>query len=184
MNDEEIIKKLRAHDEQALSDIIKQYSPLIVTIISNISNGLLSGQDIEECCSDVFYTLWINAGKVQSGHLKGYLCAIAKSKTKDMLRGIRLADHDDICDIPLADEFSLFDYLENRQLQTDLADAFAQFDSQDRDILIRHYYYYQSSAEIAKQTGLTKEAVKSRIRRAKPKLKEFLQERGYNYENR
>lgn len=179
MNDDELIKRLIVHDEFALNAVIRKYTPLIAAIIRNISGGLLGAEDIEECCSDVFYTLWKNADKIQIGHLKGYLCAIAKTKTKDMLRGIKMVDTEDIDDLSVADEFSLYDHLDNKQLQSDLTAAFDQFDAQDRDILIRHFYYYQSAAVIAEQLGLNKEAVKSMIRRAKPKLREFLRERGY-----
>lgn len=184
MNDDKLVNRLRLHDEEALLEAVRKYTPLISSVIGNISNGLLKDEDIEECTSDVFYTLWINAGKIQSNHLKGYLCAIAKTKAKDMLRGIKLVDSDDIDDLSVADEFSLYEHLDNKQLQTDLAAAFDQFDDQERDILIRHFYYYQSASVIAELKGLNKEAVKSKIRRAKPKLREFLRERGYFYENR
>lgn len=72
----------------------------------------------------------------------------------------------------------MHEYLENQQLQTELREALKQFEKQDREILIR-YYYYQTASRISEITGLSTEAVKSRIRRARTKLKAFLQERGY-----
>ena len=77
----------------------------------------------------------------------------------------------------------MHEYLENQQLQTELREALKQFEKQDREILIR-YYYYQTASRISEITGLSTEAVKSRIRRARTKLKAFLTERGCRYENR
>lgn len=42
--------------------------------------------DVEEATSDVFLTLWQNAGKVCEGRLKAYLAGIARNKAKEKLR--------------------------------------------------------------------------------------------------
>ena len=180
MNEEEIIRRLRKHDNKALEAVMDKYTPLTAHIVSHIANGLLTPQDIEECCADVFYTLWMNADKIADGCLKGYLCAITKSKAKDRLRGLKLMDSEDIEGIPLADDHSLNDMFDNQQLQIDLSLALEQLKKQDKEIIIRHFYYYQSLSEIAEAMSMHPEAVKSRIRRAKPKLRAFLQERGYS----
>ena len=45
--------------------------------------------------------------------------------------------------------------------------------------MIRYYYYYQTAPKIAELLDMKLEAVKSKIKRARTKLKSFLKERGY-----
>ena len=85
MNENQIVDKLKKHDESALGDIIDRYTPLISAIIYNVSRGSLSSSDIEETTADVFFTLWNNAEKVKSDSLKGYISAIAKTKALDKM---------------------------------------------------------------------------------------------------
>ena len=63
-------------------------------------------------------------------------------------------------------------------LRYDLSQALEQFSEDDREIILR-YYYYQTAPMIAKLKGLETENVKSRVRRARKKLISFLKERGY-----
>ena len=64
-------------------------------------------------------------------------------------------------------------------MQNDLKDALSQFGQPDKEIIIRYYYYYQTAPKIADIMSMKLEAVKSRIKRGRAKLKAFLTERGY-----
>ena len=179
MNEEQLLGKLRQRQEDALSQTIRQYSSLVTTIIRNIAKGILTPADVEETAADVFFALWQNVDQIRGSHLKGYLCRIAKTKTQDRLRKLKILDMTDIEELTGADEYSLSDEIDNAQLHDDLEAALQQFSKQDREILIRYYYYYQTAQRISEVTGLNPETVKSRIKRAKPRLRSFLQERGY-----
>ena len=63
MDEADIIKRLRRHDESALSEVIKEYTGLVSGVVHNLSGGRLSVADIEEICADTFITLWNNADK-------------------------------------------------------------------------------------------------------------------------
>ncbi len=179
MNEEQLINELRQHKEEALNQTIRQYSSLVSTIIRNIARGILTPADVEETAADVFFTLWQNVGNIKGPYLKGYLCRIAKTKTQDSLRRLKILDMANIDELSEADEYSLSEHIDNAQLHDDIQAALQQFSKQDREILIRYYYYYQTAQRISEITGLKLETVKSRIKRAKPKLRSFLQERGY-----
>lgn len=62
--DESIIlaEKLKKHDEEAFDRIIEIYTPMVWAIVKNISGSSLTREDTEETVSDVFVTLWKNAG--------------------------------------------------------------------------------------------------------------------------
>ncbi len=179
MNEHQLIKQLKKKDEAALEMMMEHYTPLVSAIIYNVSRGNLSTADIEETAADVFFSLWNNADKVNEGSLKGYISTIAKNKAKDKLRQIGTRNLMDIDDVVLADEYTLSDNIDRQELQKDLDDALNQFGEPDREILVRYYYYYQTAPQIAEIVQLKTETVKSKIKRARKKLKAFLSERGY-----
>jgi len=52
----------------------------------------------------------------------------------------------------------------------------------DRESFLRHYYYYQSVAQIADEMNINILSVKTRLRRGRNKLKEVLCKGGYEVE--
>ena len=88
MDSEKLSRKLKENDESALEEIIDRFTPLVSTIIYNLSNGNLSTSDIEEVTADTFISLWYNREKIQPDKLKGYICCIAKNKAKDKLKSL------------------------------------------------------------------------------------------------
>lgn len=180
MNDNELFQGLKNHEESAIEEIMERYTPYVSTIIYNLSRGKLSTPDIEETAADVFFTIWKSPEKIEEGSLKGFIAAVAKNKAKETIRRVKPKDNIvDIDDVVLADEYTLQDNMDNQVLQQDLKQALDQFGEPDREIVIRYYYYYQTAPKIAELLDLKLEAVKSKIKRARAKLKTFLKERGY-----
>ena len=179
MDNIKLAKKLKKHDEKALEEIMAKFTPLVATIIYNISCGRLSTSDIEEVSADVFITLWNNADNFQNENLKGYLCSIAKNKAKNKLREIKPIHIVDIEDTVIFDDFSVAENIEDKDINSELYNAVNEIKEPDREIMIRHYYYYQSVYEIAKIMNINAETVKSKIQRTRVKLRKYLEERGY-----
>lgn len=96
MDEAKLVKKLRSHDEAALSEVIQTYTRLVSGVVYNLSGGRLSISDIEEITADTFAALWFNSEKIQEGCLKGYLLCIAKNKARDRLRKIKTDEDNDI----------------------------------------------------------------------------------------
>ena len=180
MDVEKLAVKLMNSDENALEEIIDRFTPLVSTIIYNLSGGNLSTSDIEEVTSDTFITLWYNRDKVQPDKLKGYICCIAKNKAKDKLKTTMRHKTVDISEMDFEDGLVVPDTIESRVITEALKDALDKIGEPDREIIIRHYYYYQSSTEIAEKTGLKSETVKSKIKRAREKLRKILAEKGFS----
>lgn len=182
MTDEQLAKKLKKHNESALEKIMKKYTPLLSAIVYNISNGTLSTSDIEEVVADSFISLWNNADKVEPESLKGYLCTIAKSKAKNKIREIKQPNVLSLDDVIPEDNLELDKQTEDKMIGNILYEAVNSMGEPDREIVLRHYYYYQPSSKISEIMGMNADTVKSRIRRAKDKLKALLEERGIDYE--
>ena len=180
MNDiKKLALRLKNHDENALKQIIIKYTPLVTAIICNIFNGSLSKEDIEETVSDTFVALWKNADNFEPEKLSGYLCTIAKSKAFDRLSKKHIA-FDDIDEVDIQDDFSLYETVETKEIARELKKAISTVNEPDREILIRHYFYYQKIEDIAKFMNIPQATVKVKLHRTRKKLKKYLTERGFS----
>ena len=83
MDDNELLHRLKKHDESAIEEIMERYTPYVSTIIYNLSRGKMSTPDIEETAADVFFTIWSEPQKITEGSLKGFIAAVAKNKAKE-----------------------------------------------------------------------------------------------------
>lgn len=179
MEDKKLAERLKQKDEAALEELIIRYSPLVSGIAFNISAGQLSRSDIEEIASDVFITLWKNSEELKSETLKGYICCITKSRTKDKLRRESRQPPENIDDNDEADDFFIDKNYEKKEMCLCLREEINNLRQPDKEIIIRHYYYYQTVSVIADSLGMNIETVKSKLRRTRDKLRKALQNRGY-----
>ncbi len=180
MEIEKLAEKLKKGDENAFEAIVDRFTPLVSTIIFNLANGSLNTTDIEELTSDTFVTLWYNRDKIQPDKLKGYICCIAKNKTKNKLKAAFRHQIINIDEMDYEDGLVVSDEIENKIIAEVIREALDIIGEPDKEIIIRHYYYYQSSTEISEKMGMKSETVKSRIKRAREKLRSILTERGYS----
>ncbi len=180
MDNEELAKRLLENDENALQEITRKFTPLVSTIIFNIADGSLSTEDIEEVTADTFITLWYNREKIQADKLKGFICCIAKNKAKNKLKSInRHKKIVSIDEMDFEDGLDVSQEIDDKVISEALKKALDDIGEPDKEIIIRHYYYYQSSTEISEKMQMKSETVKSRIKRAREKLKKILIERGF-----
>ena len=178
--DNNTVERLNQRDESALEEIIREYTPYVSTIIYNLSRGSLSVSDIEETTADVFITLWKNTDKIKADTLKGYIAAIAKSRAKDKMRSVSgKGVVVDIDDAGLADEYTLSDTVDSNELSRDIEAAVSTLGEPDKEIVVRYYYYYQTTSKISEILGMNADTVKTKLRRARNKLRAVLEERGY-----
>lgn len=183
MNEEKLAKRLRQKDEKALEEIIRRYTPLVATIIYNVSGGTMKKEDIEEVSSDVFITLWNNTDKVIPEKLKGYICCIAKTRALNKLAASKpgkVISLEDYCENEdIADDFSITAAAEQEDINTRLKTIIDDLQEPDKTILIRYYYYYQSTTKIASLMSMKVETVKTKLKRTREKIKLMLLEGGY-----
>lgn len=182
MNEKRVLKALRRGDSAALEQIIDQYTPYVFAISSNILSHVLPREDVEEAVSDVFCSLWYSREQVEPGKLKPYLAAIARNTAKSRLRRLRLAEplEDDLLALALPGPEDGLLALELKAACREAVDSLGQ---PDREIFTRRYFLYQKTGDIARALGLNANTVRSKLSRGREKLKEHLEERGYNHAN-
>jgi len=160
---------IRRGDENALGQLIDKYNAYVCAVIRNTVS--MPEADIEETSSDVFFSLWENADKVQK--LKQWLGATARNKARNKIRKFR-------DDLPLDDEIPAGywnepeDALINGSERDAVKAVILAMDAPDREIFLRHYYGSQTAAVIGEETGLSEAAVKMRLKRGRERLKPIL----------
>lgn len=174
----ELEKRLKNGDESALNEIITKYAKLISAVIYNLSGQTLPVHDVEELTADTFITLWYQRDKIEENKLEGFLCTIAKNKARNKIRDNKIRQVLDIDEMVLEDEFMIADSVEKEDAQKELHQALNELGEPDKEIIVRHYFYYQPSSEIGSALKLNPQTVRTKMHRAKEKLKSILKERG------
>ena len=179
MKDSDLAARIIKKDENALGDIILKYTPLVSTIIYNVSKGGMTKEDIEEVTQDVFITLWKNSKKIQPDKLKGYICRIAKTRAINKLSSIKSNTILNIDDYDPEDNFDIADQTETKEINKELMEVVNSIGEPDKEILIRYYFYYQKTLKISEIMKLNLETVKTKLKRTREKIKIALIERGF-----
>lgn len=181
IEDKQIIKLLRKNRTDALEYAIERYTPYVSTVAANQLDSFARPEDIEEITSDVFLALWHQRYKLTTTHLRGFLGATSRNKTRMFLRSqgeIPVSD-DDVILVGGDNTESLT--LENEKTKI-ICSAILALGWPDKEVFLRYYYYSQTTSEIADEMSLNVEAVKSKLRRGRAKLKEILRQGDYDYE--
>lgn len=182
MTDQEWLELMHSSPKEGRRALIDNYSNLVYAIVLNKLKGCASREDIEDCVSDVFVTVFEAEDKfsASSGSLKSYISTIAKRTAIDAWRRLtyrqNTTDHleDTETELPSGEEdpsAMLAGKLEKRRLW-EIVKALGE---PDTSIIVRQYFYEQSAKEIAKALSMTAAAVQKRSVRARAKMKELLQ---------
>lgn len=169
MRDEKILLKMRNKDPDGLRVLMDRYIPYVSAVAWSILRGAMTVEDAEEVVSDVFLAAWDQADQLRAGKLKAWLGAVARNKAKNKLRdmGRCLPLEEDVLELP-DDAMTRYD---ERELVRRAVDSLS---AEDRQIFLRHYYYAQTVEEIAQEMKMNAATVKTRLRRGRMKLKDYL----------
>ncbi|NLL72653.1 MAG: sigma-70 family RNA polymerase sigma factor [Clostridiales bacterium] len=184
MKDQKIINLILEGNELGFIKLANKYEKLLFYIAKSILGNRI--EDVEECVNDTYLKLWNNIDKYDSdkASLKTYLIIIVRNtainKLRDLSKHEKNQISDDITDIAkyYIDnkqnlEKSIFDKEDLSKLNT----LIKNLKSVDQEIIIRKYFYLQSSKHIARVMDMTVTAVDSRSSRTRKILqKEFEKE--------
>ncbi len=180
MNDQSLLTLLYQDKNRGLESVMKQYAGLVYTIVFNKLSFVSGTEDIEECISDVFFTFSQSFQNVDldRGSLKSYLAVMATRKAISRYRS--LVSFSEM--VPLDDNMALQNdstpeelFFQNISAKA-LVNAINKLGEPDREIIIRKYYFRQSSKEISKAIHSKPNTVDSRVHRALKKLRDLMME--------
>ena len=180
LDDKEMCLLLIRDPQKGIERIMKQYMALVHTVIFGKLSGICNKQDIEECVSDVFYELYKNRNiiNLEKGSLKSFLAVLSKRKAIDLYRKQRsnrfeLSIDESGYDWPATDgdpEKAVI----NNETSDLLIYRIRELGEPDSQIMIRKYYFGQSTKVISKVLGLKENTVDKKVSRSLVKLKKSL----------
>lgn len=180
MDERTVLEGLKKKEESMLHYLQQTYTAYLCQVARRIIGTAMTEEDIEEVVGDAFYKLWCHTEDLdlQKGSLKAYLTAVVRNVAKNKLRKCRLMEEPlqdmDYMEVPGPEETAI-----DRENSRAIAAALQRLTAPDREILVRFYYLYQTTAEIAERTGQKENTVKSRLRRSRKKLEKILRKGGY-----
>lgn len=178
MRESIILQRIKAGDPSGLEALMDLYVPYVSVIVWNILRNAMTPEDGDEVVSDVFLAAWNQAADLKSGYVKSWLGAVARNKAKNKLReaGKTLPLDESVLDLPGADDPAY--EIQQAEEQSLIRQAVDALPPEDREVFLRHYYYAQTVKEVSVSMGLKESTVKTKLRRGRMKLKEFLTKEG------
>lgn len=178
MREELILRRIRRRDPAGLEALMERYIAYVSAVVWNILRCAMQPEDAEEVVSDVFLAAWDQAEDLKAGSVKAWLGAVARNKAKNKLRqrNLELPLEDDVLEMPGDNDPA--DAVQNEQERELVREAVGELPDSDREIFLRHYYYAQTVREISQKMALNESTIKTRLRRGRMKLKDYLTGRG------
>lgn len=182
--EDEIIELLRNKEERGIELVAEHYEKLIryiaVTILGNRET------EVDECINDVYLKVWKNGAgyDYQKASFKTYLKVITRNTALNYLRRLKrleeLEGYDPEED-SLQEEY--IDYRQNveqkiiRNEETEaLNQILRSLRRKDKELVLRRFYYLQSTRQIAQAMDMSENAVDSKLSRLRKKIKKCYEE--------
>ncbi len=178
LKDEAIIDLIYEKNELGLSKLADKYEKLLIHIAKTILGS--RSRDIEECVNDTYLKIWnhIEQYDMEKASLKTYLKIILRNTAINKLRDLSRREEselpDDISDIAkyyIDNSQNVEGKVFSKENIKQLSNIIGHLKEIDKELVIRKYFYLQSSKDIAKSTKMTVTAVDSRLSRLRTKMK-------------
>lgn len=176
LNDKKIIEGIIRKDEQLFAIVIRKYSGLLWKIAASVLINAGSAQDVEECVADVFIYLWQNPEKYDSdkAKLSSWLSLVTRSRAVDRYR--RIAGKKEL---PLEEaavhSLGYAEAAEADEEQERLRFCMDRLEENEKELILRRYYYEQKPAEIAVALDLPKKQVENKLYYVRQKLRKMME---------
>lgn len=188
MEDNYIVNLFLKRDEDAIRLTQEKYNRYCYMIAYNILNNF---EDSEECLNDTWLTAWntipptipvylgVYVGKItRFKALKKYeyLCAEKRSQAECS------PDNDELTDL-LSCNTNVEDEIIAKDIVKNIESFLKGLSERDRNMFLQRYYYFYPVLDISKHYGVKPNYVRTVLQRTRLKLKKYLNEMGYNFED-
>ncbi len=184
MEDKSIVVLFWKRSEQAIEALHQKYGAFLFRIAMNL---LDNRQDSEECVNDTYLQTWNSIPEARPDSLKLYTGRIARNLALNRIkhntaqkRGQNLtAMLSELSDcIPSPNTIPGIEY-EQELLRKTISSFVDGLDDLNRCIFVRRYWMGEGVGAIARLTGLSENAVSTRLYRMRAELKQALEIAGY-----
>lgn len=183
MNESNLIDELKKKNQEALTEVLNIYGKQIYSVAyMELKSHTLS----EECLNEVLIKVWVNIDRYnyERSQFKNWILTIAKYTAIDILRKEKkhfTVKNDEAEDI---EDGTGINAIEDKVLTLEevkkVHETINSFSKIDRCIFLDRFFVGKEVKEIAKELGVTPNAVSIRINKGRKKLRELL--RGENNE--
>ncbi|MBQ8399449.1 MAG: sigma-70 family RNA polymerase sigma factor [Clostridia bacterium] len=179
MEDRKLLRLLEEDPNAGLEQLMNLYAGLVYAVIKGkLSESYYVSSDIEDCMADVFSEFYADLSRYDPrvSSIKSYLCVLARYHAVDVARKRErqrgdVSIDDEECFLQLPDDTSVDSVLAEKELRKEVLLAVKALGEPDSSIIVRKYYFNQSSKEIADALKLTVSNVDTRTHRALSKLR-------------
>lgn len=180
MSDDELIGLLREDPEKGCEVLLRQYTPLVLSIVRRRLSGCCTAEDMEELTADILFKCWQQRDKLNAadGSLRAYLATLAVRRCIDHYRSIAnkpvSEPVEEIAERLPDSAQTPEEHCVTEERKRVLMDAVRALGEPDTEIILRKYYQNETAGQIAQALGMNTGAVEMRLTRARKKLKEML----------
>ena len=181
LEDEKIIDLYWERSENAITETDKKYRERCLRVARSILND---NSDAEECLNDTYLTAWNLIPPEKPEILSAFLFRIIRNHSLNRLRTLNRDKRKGDLTFSL-DE--LGECMDSRSVteenfdETEVLNAINDFlrtlNKDNRFILVRRYWFFDSIADISKRSSMTKENVRARLSRLRKRLKKYLKKK-------
>ena len=173
--EERLLNGIRKRRRGSLEKAIDIYTPYVSVIVYNVIGAAMTHEDIEETVSDAFISLWKTAHTLDTkkGTLRAYLGAIARNCARKKLR--KSESYGELDENIVSDSGEPSAELEEKEEREMLLRLINSLGEPDSEIFLRHYWYGETTSQIAAATGVNKSTVTTKLQRGRNRLKEILE---------
>lgn len=178
-SEEKELKELLLRISEGDQDAMKKFYKKTVRLVYSMSHRIISNsEEAEETALEVFMYVWNSASQYDPELSKPitWLLMITRSRAIDKIRksvrAVQIDDSKDEC--LLAGSENPEDACISSERRKIVKHAMSQLTSKQKDVIELSYYHQFSHSEIAQRVGIPVGSVKSTIRVAMVKLKNFI----------
>jgi len=164
-----VLKNLINGDEASLKLIFNKYYRLLVVFADSFLFDLDKADDIVQ---SVFIKIWQNAQSISmKGSFRSYLFTAVKNKCLNELRHQKVRDKYRLRYLQATLNSLEYGYDEDETIINDLQQAIDRLPEQIRQIIRLRYWDKKGIMDIAEKLKISKNTVKTQIRRGKSRLR-------------
>ncbi|MEX1669048.1 RNA polymerase sigma factor [Zhongshania guokunii] len=175
-DDVSLMRRLASGDQQAFTCLLERHSKLVLNVLYRI---VLSRDDAEDLCQEVFERLWVNAPQWRDdAKITTWLYRVANNLAINFRQRVQQRYVLDLDESSLAeggvDELAAASSPADDIADQSLVQALARLPENQRAVLAFRFYRDLPVKDIAEIMGLSAKAVESLLGRAKTQLRQNL----------
>ena len=182
MDDKTLLQLLFDRSQEAIPALQARFGTRLFQTAHNILNDR---QDAEEVVNDTYLALWDAIPPQRPEPLGGYVHRVGWNLALKKLRFLSAQKRSSKYDLSLEELSqvlpggSLEEVLDARMLGKAIDSFLDQLSKADRVLFVRRYWFADSVRELAKQRGITENALSVRLSRLRKQLKAYLIREGF-----